>query len=112
MDYGEATLAQNKNFDPIKPETIVVIDLGNTTRHTGQRNMSRCRRTRRAVQCSRRRPSRPRAVHPSALDATPPRYPHVQGGSIMFRTARFTTVARRERGAGDCSFSGGKLGLP
>jgi hypothetical protein len=26
MDYGEATLAQNKNFDPIKLETTMVID--------------------------------------------------------------------------------------
>jgi hypothetical protein len=65
-DYGEATLAQNKNFDPIKPGITAVIDHGITTRHAGQWKMSQCRRTRRAVLCSRRRPSRPRAVRPSA----------------------------------------------
>jgi hypothetical protein len=60
---------------------------------------------------SRRRPSRPRAVRLSAPDAAPLRYPHVQGGSAAFRTARFATVARRGRGAGDCSFTGGELGF-
>jgi hypothetical protein len=44
--------------------------------------------------------SRPRAVRPSAPDAAPLRYPHVQGGSVVFRTARFATAARRWRGAG------------
>jgi hypothetical protein len=76
-DYGEATLAQNKIFNPIKPRTTVVIGHGITTRRGEQRETSRCRRTRRAVPCSRRRPSRPRTVRPSALDVAPPRYPHV-----------------------------------
>jgi hypothetical protein len=62
MDYGEATLAQNKIFDPIKPETTAIIDHGITTRRAEQRKTSRCRRTRRAVLCSRHRPSHPRAV--------------------------------------------------
>jgi hypothetical protein len=35
MDYGEATLAQNKNFDPIKPRTTAVICHGITTRRAG-----------------------------------------------------------------------------
>jgi hypothetical protein len=110
-DYGEATLSQNKIFDPIKPETTAVIDHGITTRRTGQLKTSRCRWMSRAVLCSRRRPSRPRVVRPSAPDAAPPRYPHVLGGSAVFRTARFTTTARRGRGAGGCSFIGGELGL-
>jgi hypothetical protein len=76
-DYGEATLAQNKNFDPIKLGTTVVIDHGIITRRVGQRKTSRCRRMRRTVMCNRRRPSRPRTVRPSALDTAPPRYPHV-----------------------------------
>jgi hypothetical protein len=90
LDYGEATLAINKIFNPIKPRTTVVIGHGITTRHAGQRKTSRCRRTCRAVSCSRRRP---RVVHPSAPDAAPPRYPHVQGGSAAYRTARLATVA-------------------
>jgi hypothetical protein len=102
---------QNKIFDPIKPITIVVIGHRITTRRAGQRKTSRCRRTRRAVSCSCQRPSRPRAVHPIAPDAVPPRYPHVQGGSAAYRTARFVTTARRGREAGDCSFSGGELGF-
>jgi hypothetical protein len=53
-DYGEATLAQNKIFNPIKPGTTAVIDYGITTRRIGQRKTSRCRQTRRAVLCSRR----------------------------------------------------------
>jgi hypothetical protein len=53
-DYGEATLAQNKIFDPIKLETTVVIDHEITTRRVGQRKTSRCRRTRRAMLCSHR----------------------------------------------------------
>jgi hypothetical protein len=36
-DYGEATLAQNKNFDPIKPRSIVVIGHGITTRRACSR---------------------------------------------------------------------------
>jgi hypothetical protein len=80
-DYGEATLAQNKIFNPIKPRTTAVIGHGITTRRVEQRKTSRCRRTRRAMLCSRRRPSRPRTVRPSAPDVAPPRYPHVQGGS-------------------------------
>jgi hypothetical protein len=108
-DYGEATLAQNKNFDPIKPETVTVIDHRITTRRAGQWNTSRCRRTRRAVLCSRRRPSRPRVVHPIAPDAAPPRYPHVQGGSVAFRTARFAMAVRRGQGAGGCAFTGSEL---
>jgi hypothetical protein len=50
--------------------------------------------------CSRRRPSRPRTVRPSAPDAAPPRYPHVQGGSAAYRTARFATAAWRGREVG------------
>jgi hypothetical protein len=73
--------------------------------------MSRCRQTRRAVPCSHRRPSRPRVVCPSAPDAAPPRYPHVQGGSAAYRTARFAMMASRGREASDCSFAGGELGL-
>jgi hypothetical protein len=49
-------------------------------------------------------------VRPSAPNAAPPRYPHVQGGSATFQTARFVTAARR--GASDCSFTDGELGLP
>jgi hypothetical protein len=70
--------------------------------------MSRCSRTRRAVSCSRQRP---RVVRPSAPDAAPPRYPHVQGGSAAYRTARFATAASRGREVSDCSFAGGELGL-
>jgi hypothetical protein len=44
--------------------------------------------------CCCRRPSHPRAVHPSAPDAAPSRYPHVHGGRAVFRTARFTTAGR------------------
>ena len=99
-DYGEATLAQNKIFNPIKPRTTAVIGHGITTRRAEQRKTSRCRRTRRAVPCSRRRPSRPRTVRPSAPDAAPPRYPHVQGGSAAYRTARFATAAWRGREVG------------
>jgi hypothetical protein len=73
---------QNKIFDPIKPRTTAVIVHGIITRREGQRKMSRCRRTCRAVSCSRLRPSRPCAVRPSAPDAAPPRYPHVQGGVV------------------------------
>jgi hypothetical protein len=55
--------------------------------------------------------SRPRTVRPSAPDAAPPRYPHVQGGSAAYRTARFATTAWRGREvSGGCSFAGGKLG--
>jgi hypothetical protein len=50
-------------------------------------------------------------VRPSAPDAAPLMYPHVQGGSVAYRTARFTTAASRGREASDCSFAGGKLGL-
>jgi hypothetical protein len=111
LDYEEATLAQNKIFNPIIPRTTAVIGHGITTRRAEQRKTSRCRRTRRAVPCSRRRPSRPRTVRPSAPDAAPPRYPHVQGGSAAYRTARFATVAWRGREAsGGCWFAGGKLG--
>ena len=76
-DYGEATEAQNKNFDPIKPRSHVVIGHEITTRRVGQRKLSRCRCTHRAVLCSRRHPSCPRVVHPSAPDAAPSRYPRV-----------------------------------
>jgi hypothetical protein len=110
-DYGEATLAQNKIFNPIKPRTTMVIGHGITTRRAEQRKTSRCRRMRRAVSCSRRRPSRPRTVRPSAPDAAPPRYPHVQGGSTAYRTARFATAAWQGREvSGGCSFAGGELG--
>jgi hypothetical protein len=110
-DYGEATLAQNKIFNPIKPRTTAVIGHGITTRRAEQRKTSRCRRTRRAVPCSRQRPSRPRTVLPSALDAAPPRYPHIQGGSAAYRTARFAMAAWRGREASGYSFAGGELGL-
>jgi hypothetical protein len=60
--------------------------------------------------CSRLQPSRPHVVRPSAPDAAPPSYPHVQEGSAAFQIARFVTAARQ--GAGDCSFTGGELGLP
>jgi hypothetical protein len=110
LDYGEATLAQNKIFNPIKPRTTAVIGHGITTRRVEQRKTSRCRRTRRAVPCSRRRPSRPRTVRPSAPDAAPPRYPHVQGGSAAYRTARFATTAWPGREASGYSFAGGQLG--
>jgi hypothetical protein len=107
----EATLAQNKIFDPIKLGTTIVIDHGIITRRAGRRKTSRCRRTRRAMLCSRRRPSRPHVVRPSAQDAAPPRYPHVQGGSLAFRTARFVTAAWRGRGACGCSSIGGEVGF-
>jgi hypothetical protein len=106
VTFGEATLAQNKIFNPIKPRTIAVIGHGITTRRVEQLKTSRCRRTRRAVPCSRRRPSRPHTVRPSAPDAAPPRYPHVQGGSAAYRTARFATVAWRGREASGYSFAG------
>jgi hypothetical protein len=98
MDYWETTLAQNEKFHPVKQEITAVIDHRIITRRAGQRKTSRCRRTRRAVLCSRRRPSRPRAVRPSAPDAAPPRYPHVQRGNAAFRTARFATATRRGEG--------------
>jgi hypothetical protein len=110
-DYGEATLAQKKIFNPIKPRTTAVIGHGITTRRAEQRKTSRYRRPRRAVPCSRRRPSRPRTIRPSAPDAAPPRYPHVQGGSAAYRTARFATAAWRGREASGYSFAGGELGL-
>jgi hypothetical protein len=94
-DYEKATLAQNKFFNPIKPETTMVIDHGITTRRAGQQKTSRCRRTRQTMLCSRQRPSRPPVVRPSAPDVAPPRYPHVQGGSATFRTVRFVTAARQ-----------------
>jgi hypothetical protein len=109
-DYGEATLAQNKIFNLIIPRTTAVIGHRITTRRAEQRKTSRCRRTRRAVPCSRRRPSHPRTVRPSAPDAAPPRYPHVQGGSAAYRTARFATAAWRGREASGYSFPGGELG--
>jgi hypothetical protein len=109
-DYGEATLAQNKIFNPIKPRTTAVICHGITTRRAEQRKTYRCRRTRRAVPCSRRCPSRPRTFRPSAPDVAPPRYPHVQGGSAAYRTARFATAAWRGREVSGYSFDGGKLG--
>jgi hypothetical protein len=55
MDYGEATLAQNKIFDPIKLETTAVIDHVITSRHAEQQKTSKCWRTRRAVMCICRR---------------------------------------------------------
>jgi hypothetical protein len=100
--------SDNFFFNHIKPRTAAVISHVITTRRAGQRKTSRCRRTRRAVSCSRRRP---RVVRPSAPDAAPPRYPHVQGGSAAYRTARFATAASRGREASGCSFAGGKLGL-
>jgi hypothetical protein len=110
-DYGEATLTQNKIFNPIKPRTTAVIGHGITTRRAEQRKTSRCRRTCRAVPCSRRRPSRPRTVRPSAPYAAPPRYPHIQGGSAAYQTTRFATAAWRGREASGYSFAGGELGL-
>jgi hypothetical protein len=106
---GYASVKQN--FNPIIPRTIAVIGHGITTRRAEQRKTSRCRRTCRAVSCSRRRPSRPRTVRPSAPDTAPPRYPHVQGGSAAYRTARFATAAWRGREvSGGCSFADRKLG--
>jgi hypothetical protein len=63
LDYGEAMLAQNKIFNPIKPRTTVVIGHGITTRRAEQRKTSRCRRTRREVPCSRRRPGVVASAH-------------------------------------------------
>jgi hypothetical protein len=108
---GGYASAKTKFSTPIKPRTTAVIGHGITTRRAEQRKTSRCRRTRRAVPCSRRRPSRPRTVRPSAPDAAPPRYPHVQGGSAAYQTARFATAAWRGREASDYSFAGGELGL-
>ena len=55
----------------------------------------------------------PRTVRPSAPDVAPPRYPHVQGGSAAYRTARFATAAWRGREVGGgCQFAGGELGYP
>jgi hypothetical protein len=109
---GYASAKQNF-FIPIIPRTTAVIGHGITTRRAEQRKPSRCRRTRRAVPCSRRRPSSPRAVRPSAPDVAPPRYPHVQGGSAAYRTARFATAAWRGREVGGgCQFAGGELGYP
>jgi hypothetical protein len=48
-------------------------------------------------------------VCPSAIDATPLRYPHVLGGSAVYRTARFAMAAMRGREASDCSFAGCKI---
>jgi hypothetical protein len=87
---------QNKIFYPIKPRSTIIIGHKITTRRVGQWKLSRCRRTRRTITCSPRRPLRPHAVRPSALDAAPPRslrYPHVLGGSVAYRTARFNMVA-------------------
>jgi hypothetical protein len=66
---------------------------------------------RREVSCSCRRPSRPRAIRPSALDATPLRYPIIQGGSAMYQIARFTTMDWRGREGHDCWFAGREFGL-
>jgi hypothetical protein len=85
MDYGEATLAQNKISDPIKPETTAVIDHGITTRRAGQHKTFRCRPMRRAVMCHRRRPSRPRTGHPSASNSAPLRYPHCKAQNCIRR---------------------------
>jgi hypothetical protein len=75
MDYMEATQVQNKIFDPIKLRSTAIIGHGITIRRVGQQESSHCRRTCRAVSCSHRRPSHPRAVRPSA--PVPLRYPHV-----------------------------------
>jgi hypothetical protein len=45
------------------------------------------------------------------LDAAPPRYPHVQGGSVVYRTARFETTARRGREGCRYLFASHKLGF-
>jgi hypothetical protein len=71
---------------------------------------SRCRQTRRAMLCSRRHPSRLRVVRPSAPVATPLRYPHIQGGSASYRSARFTMAALRGLEGHDCWFASGELG--
>jgi hypothetical protein len=97
---GGYASAKQKIFIHIIPRTTAVIGHGITTRRAEQRKTSRCRRTRRAVPCSRRRPSRPRTVRQSAPDVAPPRYPHVQGGSAAYRTARFATAAWRGREVG------------
>jgi hypothetical protein len=100
--------SDKQNFQPQKTRTTTVIGHGITTRRVGQRKTSRCRRTCRAVSCSR---WRPRVVHPSAPDAAPPRYPHVQGGSTTYRTARFAMAASRGREASGCLFASRELGL-
>jgi hypothetical protein len=96
-DYGEATLAQNKIFNPIIPRTTAVIGHGITTRRAEQRKTSRCRRTRRAVPCSRRRPSRHHTVRPSAPDA------HLRGIHTYREEAPRTELlgSRRRLGEGE-----------
>ena len=62
------------------------MDHGITTRRTGAAEATRCSRAHRnsAMQLRGRPSTRPsRAVRPCALDAAPPRYPHVQGGSVV-----------------------------
>ena len=84
-DYENATLAGKQKFDLINQDLLLVIDHGITTRRTGAAEATRCSRTRRssAVQLQGRLYVRPlRAVRPCAPDAAPPRYPHVQGGSV------------------------------
>ena len=66
------------------------MDHGITTRRAGAAEATRCSRARRssAVQLRGRPSARPsRAVHPCALDAAPPRYPHKEEASRL-RTAR------------------------
>jgi len=61
------------------------MDHGITTRRAGAAEAHRCSRACRssAVQLCGRLSARPsRAVRPCAPDAAPPRYPHVQGGSV------------------------------
>jgi len=61
------------------------MDHGITTRRAGAAEATRCSRARRssAMQLRGRPSAHPsRVVRPCALDAAPPRYPHVQGGSV------------------------------
>jgi hypothetical protein len=95
-EYGEATLAQNKKFDPIKTRTTAVIGYGITTRRTGQRKTSQCRRTHRAFLCSRWRPSRPRAVRPSAPDAA------LRGNHMYREEASRSELLGSRRRLGEC----------
>ena len=84
--YEDATLARKQKFDLINQDLLLAIDHGITTRSAGVAEVTRCSRTRRSsVVQLRGRPSvcPLHAVHPCAPDAVPPRYPHIQGGSIM-----------------------------
>ena len=85
-DYENATLAGKQKFDLINQDLLLVIDHGITTRRAGAAEATRCSGTRHscAVQLRGRPSVHPLSVvHPCAPDAAPPRYPHVQGGSVV-----------------------------